>query len=63
LSAATIASPDFSGVDPESIVRGHPALHGRDVRNQRRDLPSGTAIAVRGKTFGRVQDVAGQSAA
>ena len=49
------------GVDPEFMVRGHRALHGRDrVRNQRRDLPSGAAIAVRGKTFGRVQDVAGQ---
>jgi len=39
-------------VDAEFMVRGHPALHGRDrVRNQRRDLPSGTAIAVRGKTL------------
>jgi len=42
-------------VDAEFMVRGHPALHGRDrVRNQRRDLPSGAAIAVRGKTFDRV---------
>jgi hypothetical protein len=50
---------DFFAVDPESMVRGHPALDGRDgVRDPRRDLPSGAAIAVRGKTFGRVQDVA-----
>jgi len=38
--------------DFRDLHRLHSALHGRyRVRNQRRDLPSGTAIAVRGKTL------------
>jgi len=48
-------------VDPESVVRGNPALDGCDrVRNNEPDFPSSAAMPARGKTFGRVQDIAGR---